>query len=117
VALEIQSRYRSPDEAEADIRRRVAEREVIIGFGHPVYTISDPRSEIVKEVARELAVESGDMGLFSVAERIESVMHDAKRMFLIWIGTAPLRTTRWAFPSTCLHRCLSSRARRDGART
>jgi 2-methylcitrate synthase len=81
VALEIQSRYRSPDEAEADIRRRVAEREVIIGFGHPVYTISDPRSEIVKEVARELAVESGDMGLFSVAERIESVMHDAKRMF------------------------------------
>jgi 2-methylcitrate synthase len=81
VALEIQERYGSPDEAEADIRRRVAEREVLIGFGHPVYTISDPRSDIVKEVARRLASGSGDMRLFSVANRIESVMHDAKRMF------------------------------------
>ena len=81
VALEIQERYGSPDEAEADIRRRVAEREVVIGFGHPVYTISDPRSDIVKEVARRLASGSGDMRLFSVANRIESVMHDAKRMF------------------------------------
>jgi 2-methylcitrate synthase len=81
VALEIQQRYTSPDEAEADIRRRVAEREVIIGFGHPVYTISDPRSDIVKEVARELAVAEADTLLYSVAERIESVMMDAKRMF------------------------------------
>ncbi len=81
VALEIQQRYSSPDEAEADIRRRVAEREVIIGFGHPVYTISDPRSDIVKEVARELAVASGETLLFDVAERIENVMSDAKRMF------------------------------------
>jgi 2-methylcitrate synthase len=81
VALEIQTRYRSPDDAEVDIRRRVVEREVIIGFGHPVYTISDPRSDIVKEVARRLAVESGDMRLFSVAGRIETVMHEAKRMF------------------------------------
>jgi 2-methylcitrate synthase len=81
VALEILMRYDSPDEAEEDIRRRVAEREVIIGFGHPVYTISDPRSDIVKEVARGLAVESGDMRLFSIAERIETVMHEAKRMF------------------------------------
>ncbi|MGD0730118.1 MAG: 2-methylcitrate synthase [Terracidiphilus sp.] len=81
VALEIQSRYHSPDEAEADIRRRVAEREVIIGFGHPVYTISDPRSDIVKEVAQGLAVRTGDTKLCAIAARIESVMSDAKRMF------------------------------------
>jgi 2-methylcitrate synthase len=81
VALEIQQRYTSPDEAEADIRRRVAEREVIIGFGHPVYTISDPRSDIVKEVAHELAAAAGDTLLYDVAARIESVMADAKRMF------------------------------------
>jgi 2-methylcitrate synthase len=81
VALEIQQRYGSADEAEADIRQRVAEREVIIGFGHPVYTISDPRSEIVKEVARGLAIAAGDTRLFDVAERIENVMMDAKRMF------------------------------------
>ena len=81
VALEIQQRYASPDEAEADIRRRVAEREVIIGFGHPVYTISDPRSDMVKEVARELGVAERDTLPYSIAERIESVMSDAKRMF------------------------------------
>jgi len=81
VALEIQQRYNSADQAEADIRRRVGEREVIIGFGHPVYTISDPRSDIVKEVAHQLAVAAGDTLLFDVAARIESVMSDAKRMF------------------------------------
>ena len=81
VALEIQRRYSSPDEAETDMRRRVEAREVIIGFGHPVYTISDPRSEIVKEVARGLARSSRNEKLFSVAERIETTMHDAKRMF------------------------------------
>jgi 2-methylcitrate synthase len=81
VALEIQKRYRRPDEAEADMRWRVGEREVIIGFGHPVYTISDPRSDIIKEVARKLSAASNDMRLFNVAERIETTMHDAKRMF------------------------------------
>jgi 2-methylcitrate synthase len=81
VALEIQLRYDSVEKAEADIRRRVAEREVIIGFGHPVYTISDPRSDIVKQVAHSLAVAAGDTLLYTVAERIESVMMDAKRMF------------------------------------
>jgi 2-methylcitrate synthase len=81
VALEIQRRYAGPDEAEADIRRRVAAKEVIIGFGHPVYTISDPRSEIVKGVARELAEAGGDLKLYAVAERIESVMMETKRMF------------------------------------
>jgi len=81
VALEIQQRYATPDEAEADIRARVAAKEVIIGFGHPVYTISDPRSEIVKGVARELAEAGGDTRLFDVAERIERVMMETKRMF------------------------------------
>ena len=81
MALEIQQRYQTADEAEVDIRRRVAEREVIIGFGHPVYTISDPRSDIVKEVAGSLATEADDTRLFQVAERIESVMHEVKRMF------------------------------------
>jgi 2-methylcitrate synthase len=81
VALEIQNRYGSPDEAEADIRRRVEEREVIIGFGHPVYTISDPRSDVIKGVARKLADSSGGSTHFAIAERIESVMMDAKRMF------------------------------------
>ena len=81
VALEIQQRYNSPDEAEADMRRRIANREVIIGFGHPVYTISDPRSDIIKGKARSLAVDADSKRLFSVAERIESTMQDAKRMF------------------------------------
>jgi 2-methylcitrate synthase len=81
VALEIQRRYATPDEAEADIRARVAAREVIIGFGHPVYTISDPRSDIIKGVAHGLAKTAGDMRLYDVAERIESVMSNAKRMF------------------------------------
>jgi 2-methylcitrate synthase len=81
VALEIQQRYASADEAETDIRRRVANREVVIGFGHPVYTISDPRSDIIKAQARALAADADGQRLFSVAERIESTMQDAKRMF------------------------------------
>jgi 2-methylcitrate synthase len=81
VAYEIQSRYRTPDAAEADIRRRVADKEVIIGFGHPVYTISDPRNQVIKEVARELAQAARDVRGFDVAERIESVMHEIKKMF------------------------------------
>ncbi len=81
VALEIQRRYATPDEAESDIRRRIADREVIIGFGHPVYTIADPRSDIVKEIARGLAVDAEGQRLFAIAERIEQVMHETKRMF------------------------------------
>jgi len=81
VAFEIQSRYATPDAAEADIRRRVANKEVIIGFGHPVYTISDPRNQVIKEVSRGLAHEANEMRAFEVAERIEVVMHDIKRMF------------------------------------
>jgi len=81
VALEIQQRYKRVDEADADIRRRIAEREVIIGFGHPVYTISDPRSNIIKEQARKLAVDEAGKRLFTIAERIETTMHEIKRMF------------------------------------
>jgi 2-methylcitrate synthase len=81
VAFEIQQRYDSPDAAEADIRARVAEREVIIGFGHPVYTSADPRNEVIKRVAQQLAAAAGELPLFNVAERIESVMRSAKNMF------------------------------------
>jgi len=81
VAYEIQKRYSTPDEAEADIRRRVEAKEVVIGFGHPVYTISDPRNVVIKRVAKALADEAGAQRQFAVAERIESVMWDAKRMF------------------------------------
>ena len=81
VAFEIQERYATPDEAEADIRRRVEAKEVVIGFGHPVYTVSDPRNVVIKRVAKELADEQGAERQFAVAERIESVMKDAKNMF------------------------------------
>jgi len=81
AAYEIQSRYRDADAAEADIRRRLEQKEVIIGFGHPVYTISDPRNKVIKELARHLAQDSGTMHLFSVAERLEAILWDQKRMF------------------------------------
>ena len=81
AALEIQARYATSDEAEADIRRRIDAKEVVIGFGHPVYTVSDPRNVVIKEVARTLSDESGARTRFDIAERIESVMADAKRMF------------------------------------
>ncbi|CAJ6247372.1 methylcitrate synthase [Burkholderia pseudomallei] len=81
VAYEIQNRYRTPDEAQADIRRRVENKEVVIGFGHPVYTISDPRNKVIKEVARKLSKEAGDLMLFNIAERLESVMWEIKKMF------------------------------------
>jgi len=81
VAFEIQSRYETPDEAEADIKRRVGNKEVVIGFGHPVYTISDPRNKVIKEVAKSLSKEAGNTKLFDIAERLETVMWDAKKMF------------------------------------
>jgi len=81
VAFEIQKRYASADEAEADIRRRVEAKEVVIGFGHPVYTIADPRNVVIKRVAKALAGEAKAQRQFAVAERIESVMWDAKQMF------------------------------------
>jgi 2-methylcitrate synthase len=81
VALEILQRYKSPDEAEVDIRERVSRKEVIIGFGHPVYTISDPRNEIIKEIARDLSTHASSMELFEIAQRIEEVMWESKKMF------------------------------------
>jgi 2-methylcitrate synthase len=81
VALEIQQRYRTAEAAERDVLTRLAAREVIIGFGHPVYTLSDPRHPIAKEVARELSQGAGDMTLFTVADRIESVLWREKKLF------------------------------------
>lgn len=81
VAFEVQKRYDTPDEAEADIRRRVEAKEVVIGFGHPVYTIGDPRNKVIKEVARRLSKDAGTMKMFDIAERLESVMWQVKRMF------------------------------------
>jgi 2-methylcitrate synthase len=81
VAFDIQSRYSSADDAEADIRQRLANKEVIIGFGHPVYTISDPRNVVIKQVAKELSESAGDMLLYDIAERLETVMWNEKKMF------------------------------------
>ena len=81
VALEIQQRYTSPDEAERDIRARLERKEVVIGFGHPVYTVSDPRNSIIKEVAHSLAQSANDLAMYNVAERLETVLWDAKKMF------------------------------------
>ena len=81
VALDIQLRYATPDEAEADIRARIARKEIGIGFGHPVYTIADPRNVIIKEIARQLSAEAGDLKLYEIAERIETLMWAEKKMF------------------------------------
>ena len=80
-AFEIQRRYTNPDEAEKDIVRRIANKEIIIGFGHPVYTVSDPRNKVIKQVARKLSEEAGNLDLFAIAERIETVMWREKKMF------------------------------------
>jgi 2-methylcitrate synthase len=80
-SFEIQKRYETPDEAEADIRRRVEAKEVIIGFGHPVYTVADPRNKIIKDVARKLSQDATNMKMFNIADRLENVMADAKKMF------------------------------------
>jgi 2-methylcitrate synthase len=81
AAFDIQKRYENADDAEADIRNRVANKEVVIGFGHPVYTISDPRNKVIKEVARTLSQSAGSMKMFDIAERLESVMWEVKKMF------------------------------------
>jgi 2-methylcitrate synthase len=80
-AFRIQSRYDDADQAEADIRERVARKEIVIGFGHPVYTIGDPRNDVIKRVAHSLSEENGDMKLFGIADRLESVMWEVKKMF------------------------------------
>ena len=81
AAFDVPNRYVTPEEAEADVRKRLDAKQVIIGFGHPVYTIADPRNKVIKEVARELSETAGDTKMFDIAERLEKVMWDAKRMF------------------------------------
>ena len=77
----MQKRYETPDEAEADIKARVERKEVVIGFGHPVYTTGDPRNEVIKDVSRELSDEQGSRKMYDIAERLETVMWDIKKMF------------------------------------
>ncbi len=81
MAFEIQKRYETADDAEADIRKRIENKEVVIGFGHPVYTVSDPRNKVIKEVAKKLSKDANDTRMFDIAERLETVMWDAKKMF------------------------------------
>jgi len=81
AAFDVQKRYSDPAEADEDIKRRVEAKEVIIGFGHPVYTVADPRNKVIKKVARELSVDAGTMKMFDIAERIETTMAQTKNMF------------------------------------
>jgi 2-methylcitrate synthase len=81
VAFEVQKRYETPDEAEADVRARVERKEVIIGFGHPVYTTGDPRNQVIKQIARELSDEQGSRKMYDIAERLETAMWEIKKMF------------------------------------
>ena len=80
-SYEVLSRYANPDDAERDIVRRVQAKEIVIGFGHPVYTTGDPRNKVIREVARRLSQTAGDMKLFEIAERLEQVMGREKKMF------------------------------------
>ena len=81
AAFDIQGRYDTPDQADADIRARVERKEVVIGFGHPVYTVSDPRNKVIKEVARDLSAAQDNMKMFDIAARLEATMWEIKKMF------------------------------------
>ena len=81
VAFEIQSRYANPSEAEADIKERISRKEIVIGFGHPVYTTGDPRNKMIRSVAKSLGIKAKNMKMYKIAERLEKVMWAEKKMF------------------------------------
>lgn len=105
AAFDIQSRYQTPDEAEADIRRRVEAKEVVIGFGHPVYTISDPRNKVIKEIAKNWRRKQATRSSTTSPSALKQPCWTRRRCSRIWTGSARCRITRWACPRPCSRRC------------
>ena len=81
AAMELIERFATPDEAEKGVLDLIAAKKLIMGFGHRVYKISDPRSDVIKAWAKKLADAHGDKRLYPVSERIEQVMRREKKLF------------------------------------
>ena len=81
AAMELIELYKTAEEAEAGIMDKLNTKSLIMGFGHRVYTVSDPRSDVIKGWAKKLADEVGDTVLYPVSERIEEVMWREKKLF------------------------------------